>query len=207
MLSTLSRAGPRVLPFAMEDPLLWRERGRALVARCGIFDLIRAQRVARDGRPGSFYVLEAPGWVNVVPVLPGGRFLMVRQYRQGLERITLEFPAGLVEAGEEPARAASRELEEETGRRADSLKPIGRVAANPAFMNNWCSTFCAEGLGEAGAMRPDELEHIEVVEVARAELAEKIGTGEFVNSMTVVAWCWYLRYRGKGRPGGRGEAR
>ncbi len=192
---------------SVDNPLVWRELGRALVARCGIFDLIRAERVAGDGRPGSFYVLEAPGWVNVVPVLPGGRFLMVRQYRHGLERITVEFPAGLVEAGEEPARAAARELEEETGRQAGSLKPIGRVAANPAFMNNWCSTFCAEDLGEAGLARPDELEHLEIVEVARAELAEKIGTGEFVNSMTVVAWCWYLRYRGAEAEGRTGADR
>jgi 8-oxo-dGTP pyrophosphatase MutT (NUDIX family) len=187
----------------MDDPLLWREQNRAVIARCGIFDLIRAERVAGDGRPASFYVLEAPGWVNVVPVLPGGRFLMVRQYRQGLERTTVEFPAGLVEEGEEPVRAAARELEEETGRRAVSLTPIGRVAANPAFMNNWCSTFCAEGLVPSGRARPDELERLEIVEVDQAELAEKIGTGEYVNSMTVVAWNWYLRYRGEGRPLGR----
>ncbi len=177
----------------------WRERERALVARCGIFDLVRAERVAGDGRQGSFYLLEAPGWVNVVPVLPGGRLLMVRQYRQGLERTTVEFPAGLMEPGEQPLEAASRELEEETGRRAASLVPIGRVAANPAFMNNWCSTFCAEGLGPAGRLKPDELERLEILEVGEAELAEKIGTGEFVNSMTVVAWSWYLRYRGADR--------
>ncbi len=179
--------------------LAWRERQRALIARCGIFDLVRSERVAADGRQGSFYLLEAPGWVNVVPVLPGRRFLMVRQYRQGLERTTLEFPAGLVESGEEPEQAARRELAEETGRQASSLVPIGRVAANPAFMNNWCSTFCAEGLGPAGKPRPDELERLQVVEVDEAELAEKIGKGELVNSMTMVAWSWYLRYRGADR--------
>jgi 8-oxo-dGTP pyrophosphatase MutT (NUDIX family) len=173
----------------------WRERGRAVIARCGIFDLIRAERVAGDGRQGSFYLLEAPSWVNVVPVLPARRFLMIRQYRQGLGHTTVEFPAGLAEEGEEPARAAARELEEETGRRAASLTLIGRVAANPAFMNNWCYTFCAEGLGPAGRARPDELERLQVVEVDHSELAEKIGTGEFVNSMTVVAWSWFLRYR------------
>jgi 8-oxo-dGTP pyrophosphatase MutT (NUDIX family) len=181
----------------MADPLAWRERSRSTVARCGIFDLIRAERSAVDGRRGSFYVLEAPEWVNVVPVLPGERFLMVRQYRQGIQRTTVEFPAGLAEAGEPPLRAAARELEEETGRRASTLRPIGRIAPGPAFMNNWCSTFCAEDLSPPGPARPDELEQLEVVEVALAELAEKIGTGEFVNSMTVVAWNWYLRSRGK----------
>ena len=53
----------------MEEHLGWHERRREVLARCGIFDLIRAERVAGDGRPGSFYLLEAPGWVNVVPVL------------------------------------------------------------------------------------------------------------------------------------------
>jgi ADP-ribose diphosphatase len=183
----------------MDDSLSWRERSRAVIARCGIFDLIRAERVAGDGQPASFYLLEAPGWVNVVPLLPDERFLMVRQYRQGLGCTTVEFPAGLVEAGEEPVRAAARELEEETGRRAASLTPIGRVAPNPAFMSNWCYTYCAEGLGPAGAARPDELERLQLVEVQSSELAEKIGTGEFVNSMTVVAWSWYLRYRGADR--------
>jgi ADP-ribose pyrophosphatase len=199
MLSGFPGLARACYPSLMADPLEWRERGRAVIARCGIFDLLRVRRAAADGRQGSFYLLEAPGWVNVVPVLPDGRFLMVRQYRQGLERATVEFPAGLVEAGEEPEQAALRELEEETGRRAASLVPIGRVAPNPAFMNNWCSTFCAEGLGPAGAARPDELERLQLVELEPAELAEKLGTGEFVNSMTVVAWCWYLRYRGADR--------
>ena len=181
----------------MDDDLVWRERVRAVIARCGIFDLVRAERTAGDGRQGSFYVLEAPGWVNVVPVLPGERLLMVRQYRQGIQRSTVEFPAGLVEAGEEPSRAAARELAEETGRRAACLVPIGRIAANPAFMNNWCSTFCAEGLSAPGPTSLDELERLEVVEVGLAELLEKIGSGEFINSMTVVALSWYLRYRGR----------
>jgi ADP-ribose pyrophosphatase len=177
----------------MENPLSWKELERSLVARCGIFDLVRARRAAADGKEGRFYLLQAPPWVNVVPVVREGRFLMVRQFRQGIQRTTVEFPAGLVEAGEAPARAAARELEEETGHKASSLRPIGRVAANPAFMDNWCATFCAEGLSPEGRARPDELERLEVLEVGLEELLEKMGTGEFINPMTVVALSWYLR--------------
>ena len=183
----------------MDEEQGWRERERQVVARCGIFDLVRAERTSGDGRRGVFHILEAPDWVNVVPVLPGERFLMVRQYRQGIRRVTVEFPAGLAEPGEDPAQAAARELEEETGRRASSLRAIGRIAASPAFMDNWCSTFCAEGLTRIGPARPDELERLQVVEVGLAELSEKIGSGEFINPMTVVAWSWYLRYRGADR--------
>ena len=146
----------------MDDRFLWREEGSELLQRCGIFDLCRSLRTAADGRSASFYLLQAPAWVNVVPVLEGEpgaeRLLMVRQYRQGIQRTTVEFPAGLVEPGEDPQEAAVRELAEETGYRARSLRRIGHVAPNPAFMSNWCTTFCAEGL-TAGSQRPDPLGH------------------------------------------------
>jgi ADP-ribose pyrophosphatase len=184
----------------MDDPLAWRERRSKRLRRCGIFDLYRSERAAADGRSASFYVLRAPTWVNVVPVLAdpqgGERLLMVRQFRQGVERSTVEFPAGLAEPGEEPHEAAARELAEETGYRASSLRRIGLVAANPAFMNNWCVTFCAEGL-TAGARRLDALENLEVLEVSLEELRAGMGAGEFINSLTVVALHWYLRYRGR----------
>jgi 8-oxo-dGTP pyrophosphatase MutT (NUDIX family) len=137
--------------------------------------------------------------VNVVPVLEGRlgaeRLLMVRQYRQGVQRTTVEFPAGLVEPGENLREAAVRELAEETGYRASSLRQIGCVAPNPAFMDNWCTTFCAEGL-TSGVQRLDPLEDLEVLEVGLEELRAGIGAGELINSMAVVALYWYLRYRG-----------
>jgi ADP-ribose pyrophosphatase len=188
-----------MLPWRMDDRFNWREEGSELLQRCGIFDLYRSLRTAADGRSASFYLLQAPAWVNVVPVLEGQpgaeRLLMVRQYRQGIQRTTMEFPAGLVEPGEDPQEAAARELAEETGYRAAYLRRIGHVTPNPAFMSNWCTTFCAEGL-TAGPQRPDPLEELEVLEVALADLEAGIGAGELVNSMTIVALYWYLRLRG-----------
>ena len=95
-----------------------------------MFDLYASERRAPDGRGGTFYLLDAPAWVNVVAVVRDAAgeecFLMVRQYRHGAERVTLEFPAGLVDAGEDPGQAARRELLEETGHLAGELRLSGR---------------------------------------------------------------------------------
>jgi ADP-ribose pyrophosphatase len=201
-----------------DDHLRWNDIDSRLVKPCGIFDLYESKRRAQNGKVGTFHLLEAPDWVNVVPLLQDengvGCFLMVRQYRQGIRRTTVEFPAGLIEPGEQPAAAAERELFEETGYRPKSLKPIGRVFPNPAFMTNRCYTFLAEDLyrgggGEGseegpahGPGRLDELELLDVLLVPMNTLAEQIGEGPFSNSMTAVALFWYQRMnRGNGETG------
>ena len=115
--------------------LQWKELSRRQVASCPIFDLFAAERVSSSGQKGEFWILDAPDWVNIVPVLlqaeGGPRFLMVRQYRHGADMITTEFPAGLVERGEDPAAAAARELIEETGFRAGRLTLLGELRRTP----------------------------------------------------------------------------
>jgi ADP-ribose pyrophosphatase len=180
-----------------DEHLRWTERSRKRIAACSLFEMFSSQRVSAQGAAGEFCILEAPHWVNVVPILRSEsgeeRFLMVRQYRHGAELLTTEFPAGLVEIGEDPAAAAARELEEETGCRAGRLTLLGRVSPNPAFMTNWCTTFLAEDLMRTGTIALDELEALETVEVPARTLMENIGTGEFVNSLVLVALLWYTR--------------
>jgi ADP-ribose pyrophosphatase len=180
----------------MDAHLSWTERSRELLLRCGIFDVYRSHRAAPDGREGDFHVLEAADWVNVIPLVrePGREpcFLMVRQHRHGVDRVTTEFPAGLVEPGEDPQDAAARELAEETGQRAARMTPIGRVAPNPAFMTNWCTTFLAEDLAPAPGADRDELELLETTSVPVSELMVRAGTGEYVNSLVVVGLAWFL---------------
>ena len=187
-----------------DDHLHWREIVSQLVKRCGIFDLYESRRRAQNGKEGIFYLLKAHDWVNVVPVLnndEGGTcFLMVKQFRQGIAGITVEFPAGLIEAGESPARAAGRELFEETGYRAKTLKPIGTISPNPAFMTNRCYTFFAcdlllDSTGEPND-RLDELELLDVLLVPVEDLVEGIGQEPYCNSMTVLALYWYQRMKG-----------
>jgi ADP-ribose pyrophosphatase len=145
-----------------------------------------------QGKSGEFCILTAPDWVTVVPVLPGAegeeRLLMVRQYRHGAGIITTEFPAGLVDPGEEPLAAAARELEEETGYRAGRMTLLGRVSPNPAFMTNWFSTYLAEDLVRVGELSLDDTEELLPLTLSRAELGRRIGTGELVNSLTLVSF-------------------
>ncbi len=129
--------------------LVWHERSRKKLYSFGIFDIYLADRSTDDGSRGNFVILDLPHWVTIVPVIREGgeeKFLMVRQFRHGSETVTLEFPAGTVEPGEDPAATAERELLEETGYRADRIALAGRVNPNPAFMNNYTHTFVASGL-------------------------------------------------------------
>ena len=177
--------------------LQWAERSRKRVASCSLFDLYLSERSSAQGKSGEFCILTALDWVNVVPVTRNAAgeecFLMVRQYRHGAEMVTTEFPAGLVEPGEDPLWAAERELAEETGCRAGRMTLLGRVSPNPAFMTNWCTTFLAENLERVHDGALDELEDLDAIEVPVRAIEEKIGTGELVNSLAIVAFHWYLR--------------
>ncbi len=179
----------------------WEERARRRIATCALFELYAVERTSARGKTGEFWVLDAPDWVNVVPVTTTEEgepaLIMVRQFRHGAELITTEFPAGLIEPGEEPSAAAARELEEETGYRAGRLTPLNTVLPNPAFMNNRSYTFLAEDLTRVGGTNLDELEALEPRIVPVSEIERSLGTGEYVNSLTVLGFLWY-RSRGAG---------
>lgn len=184
--------------------LAWEETSREHLLSCPVFTAYRSERRAGRGQEGereqsgAFYILDARDWVTVVPVVKteGGAeaFLMVRQYRHGIERVTLEFPAGIAEPDETPERAARRELAEETGHEATVLEPAGSMGAAPAFMTNWCHVFVATGLRKTGAQALDEQERLDVLTVPVAEVLSGIGAGELVNSITAMSLYCYLRY-------------
>jgi ADP-ribose pyrophosphatase len=194
-----------------DEHLLWRERQRRRLATLSVFDIFAATRVSPSGASGEFCLIETPDWVNVVPLVSGQlgeeRFLMVRQFRHGAGSITTEFPAGLVDTGESPLETAVRELREETGSAAGRLTLIGKTAPNPAFMTNWCYTYLAEEISETGQADLDDLEALERCEVSARELDERIGTGEFTNSLVLVAYLLYRRHRERESRGERGADR
>ena len=182
--------------------LLFREASREQLLRTPLFTVHRATRfpVDKESERSDFYLLENRDWVAVVPVLdlggPKEAFLMVRQYRHGIEALTLEFPAGLVNEGESPEAAARRELEEETGHQASGLAHAATLGAAPAFMTNKCHIYVAWGLARTKDLALDPGERLEVATMPARTLMAQMGKGELQNSITAAAHYFYLRWAG-----------
>ena len=137
------------------------------------------------------------GAAAVVPVTEDGKILMVRQYRNALDRYTLEIPAGALDSEDEPGIAcASRELEEETGYRCDNLEWLITLRTSVAFCNERIEVFVAKNLVPSH-QHLDEDEFIELKAYTLDELKEKIFAGEIEDSKTVSSLMAYAVKYGK----------
>lgn len=186
-----------------DEHLKWRTTNYEDLYDCRIFNLQKITSVFKKEKTAHFYRLDSPDWVTVIPLMedPEGRrfFIMVRQYRHGSGRITVEFPAGMVETNEPPEKAASRELIEETGYQAGKLIKIGNISPNPAFMNNRCHVIFASGCAMRKAQKLDEHEEIDILQVPVEEVYDKMGTGEYDNAIMMCSLRFYEQYLRKGK--------
>lgn len=131
------------------------------------------------------------GAAAVVPVTADGKIIMVRQYRNALERYTLEIPAGaLDEEGEPGIKCAGRELEEETGFKSDRLEWLITIRPTVAYCNERIEIYVAQNLIESKQCL-DENEFIELKICTIEELKEKIFSGEIEDSKTISALLAY----------------
>ena len=184
----------------MDTPCWWRETDTKKIADCRIFNVSESDRETCDGRrQGAFYLVNAPDWAGVIPVVdtPEGRkFVMIRQYRHGTGRVSVEFPGGIIDKGEDPVLAIARELLEETGYRAEMILPLGDLSPNPAFMTNTFHAFIAEGCYLEGDQALDENEEIEILLVPEREAIDMIGAEDYGHALMTASLFFYMRYRG-----------
>lgn len=159
-------------------------RGRAVRLR---LDQVRLP----TGRETSREIIEHPGSVGILPLLPRGRILLIRQYRHAVGQTIWEIPAGTIEPGETPEECAKRELEEETGYRTKSLKPFFRCYAAPGYSMELMHLFLARGL-EPVERRPEEDEIISVEPMTSERAFRMIGSGQIRDAKTICALS-YLR--------------
>jgi ADP-ribose pyrophosphatase len=139
-----------------------------------------------DGARIEYGVLESGGYAAVVPVTGKGDVALVHQWRQPLEAFTLELPSGGVDAGEEPERAARRELFEETGYRAEKLEHLTSVHTSTGRSTEVCHLFWCEAVREERGPRPEPTEFIEVVELPFEEALRMASEGEIADAATVL---------------------
>jgi 8-oxo-dGTP pyrophosphatase MutT (NUDIX family) len=172
------------------SPLAWQRKGSEQLADCRVFR-VRRDRSAdpRNGREHDFYVIEAPDWINVIPLTDADEVVLIEQYRHGAEEISLEIPGGMLDAGESPREAAARELLEETGYEATAeLVYLGKTRPNPAIQDNWIHTFLARCVRFRQEPVFDGTEHTVVRLVPLERIPSLIADGTINHALVVVGF-------------------
>lgn len=140
----------------------------------------------------EYYIIEYPTWVNVIAITEEGKFVMVEQYRPGLDGIFIELCAGVAEEGEEPMEAARRELLEETGFGGGEWKLNTVVSANPGSFNNLSYSFIATGVKPVGERHLDRTEDLSVHLLDESEVLAMLERDEMKQAlMTSTLWKYF----------------
>lgn len=138
---------------------------------------------------GDWECIRHPGGALAVPVMPDGKLILLRQYRFALQGRLLEFPAGTVEPREDPAETIKREIEEETGYRANQWQKLGEFAVAPGYSDELIYAFLAQDL-EKLEVPPnrDADEDMENVLMTPQELEEAILDGEQIDAKSISSF-------------------
>lgn len=170
---------------------------RELVYKGVIVDMYCDHMEFENGNTAKWDYIHHKGAAAVVPVMDDGRIIMVRQYRNALERYTLEIPAGALDRVDEPGiECSSRELEEETGYRSEHLEWLITIRTTVAFCNERIEVYVAKDLIQS-KQNLDADEYVDVEFYTIDELKQKIFTGEIEDSKTIAALLAYdAKYRG-----------
>lgn len=155
-------------------------------------------RSRATGKAHDYYVLHLADVVNVVAVTIRQELLLVRQFRAGSRRDSLETPGGLVDPGEDPCEAAARELVEETGYCGTPARLLGTVWSNSSLLTSRASIVLIEEAQPVAETRWDHSEELAIEPVPVAELPALIADGRIDHSLSVCALLWWLA----ARPGG-----
>ena len=164
---------------------------RTLVYEGTVLKMYQDHMVFANGNTEEWDFIHHDGAAAVVPVLEDGRIIMVKQYRNALERETLELPAGKLDDPNEPGiKCAARELEEETGYRSDSLEWLLTLRTTVAFCDEKIDIYLARNLVPT-KQNLDEDEYVDVEIFTLEELKELIFTGKIEDSKTIAALLAY----------------
>lgn len=176
-----------------ENDMKWKTLAVRPLLQTPVYDVISQTEQTSSGLTGDYIAIEAPDWVMVVPVYQG-QFVLVQQWRHGEDRLTLEFPGGVADQGEDPAETARRELLEETGFRVGKLTHLGTCSPNPALFKNHFHCYLAEDLEPTGERHLDADELLCCQTLPIDEVISCFGDGRFTHALMGTALAFYLRH-------------
>jgi ADP-ribose pyrophosphatase len=151
------------------------------------------QALDPDGFEIKRAIVQHQGSAVVMPVDSRGRVLLVRQYRLPARMYLWELPAGRVDPGETPLRAARRELREETGCRAKTFEKLAVFFPSPGFLAEKMTIYLARDL-TLGESTPMEDERIETRWFTTREIDKLIQTGKILDAKTMIGFLRWQRY-------------
>ena len=151
-----------------------------------VFDITLDKIKLPNGKDATREKIHHRGGVGVLAVLEDGTVPLVRQFRYGAGKETIEIPAGKLEAGEDPESCGRRELIEECGLEAAELVPLGSILPTPAYCSEKIYLFLARGLTKT-EWHLDEDEFLEVVYMPFEKAVEMAVSGEIDDAKTTAA--------------------
>ncbi len=144
-----------------------------------------------SGNIGIREVAVHPGGAVVIPIKDDGKIILVKQFRYPLQKTLIELPAGKLDANEDPLNCAVRELEEETGYKANHFEKLGSIYTAPGYCTEILHIYKAIGLVPGNHNREEGEQGMELLELSLDEIKEKIISGE-INDAKTIAGIFYL---------------
>lgn len=184
----------------MEENLIWTEIKTEHIIQDQWIDFRKSSYRYPDGRVFEpFYSYSRRNYTVIVASDEDGRYLCVRQYRQGIRQVTTEFPAGGIErvSGKEygsneyietALEAAKRELAEETGYVSPDWEHLLTIPSNATLADNYACVFRAKNCRKESEQKLDETEVLTVDKLSAEEIEALIHTGKFQQAVHVMAW-------------------
>ena len=134
--------------------------------------------------------------VEILPITDDNKVVMIQEPRTPIGKIILDLPAGMIEAGEEPVKAAIRELEEETGYLASNMEFLREYHPSVGYSNEKIKVYLATNLKKT-KQNLDEEEDIKVIEVPIDEVIQMLEKNEIITASSTIAIMHYLLYKKK----------
>jgi ADP-ribose pyrophosphatase len=157
------------------------------------FDVHRVTLEGSDESKVERDVVAHGGSVMIVPVLDDDRIVLIRNYRISFDQVLWELPAGTLEAGEDPADCANREVIEETGYKAGRLVPMLELLPAPGLATERMHTFVAYDLSHVG-QQLDAVEQITVEVLNWDKIMGLLSRGEIQDAKTIAGLLYYRQF-------------